>query len=84
MGQMTQPLMLTMMMMMMMMMVSHKQAYVSQQLAYLGSDVILPLTLCFGVGAAIGFSRRPTFGKHNYQRLSVQSPRTLLSCPCHV
>jgi hypothetical protein len=54
-GQMAQPFML-----MMMMMVSHKQAYAFQQLACLGSDVILPL--CFGVRAAICFSRRPTVG----------------------
>jgi hypothetical protein len=42
--------------------VSHKQAYVSQQRAYLGSDVILRLSLCIGVRAVIYFSRRSTVG----------------------
>jgi hypothetical protein len=52
--------------------VSQKQAYISQQLAYLGSDVILRLSLCLGVRAVIYFSRRPTVGTHNYRRLSAE------------
>jgi hypothetical protein len=52
--------------------VSHKQVYVSQQLAYVGSDVILRLSLCAGVRAVIYFSRRPTDRTHNYRRLSAE------------
>jgi hypothetical protein len=52
--------------------VSHKQAYVSQQLAYLRSDVILRLSLCAGVRAVIYFSRRPTVRTHNHRRLSAE------------
>jgi hypothetical protein len=51
---------------------SYEQAYVSQQLAYLGSDVILRLRLWFGVRAVIYFSRRPTVLTHNYRRLSAE------------
>jgi hypothetical protein len=52
--------------------VSHKQAYVSQQLAYLGSDVILRLSLCVGVRAVIYFSRRSTVRTHNCRWLSAE------------
>jgi hypothetical protein len=45
---------------------------VSQQLAYLGRDVILRLSLCVGVRAVIYFSRRQTVRKHNYRRLSAE------------
>jgi hypothetical protein len=58
--------------------VSHKQAYVYQQLAYLGSDVILHLSLCIGVRALIYFLRRPTLGTHNYRRLSAELEDTIV------
>ena len=51
---------------------SHNQAYVSQQLAYLGSDVILRLSLCLGVSVVIYFSRHPTVGTHNCPGLSAE------------
>ena len=51
---------------------SHNQACVSQQLAYLGSDVILRLSLCLGVRAVIYFSRHPTVGTHNCRGLSAE------------
>ena len=54
-----------------------------QQLAYLGSDVILRLSLCFGVRAVIYFSRHPTVGTHNYRQLSAELEDTivlLLTC----
>jgi len=43
-----------------------------QQLTYLGSDVILRLSLCLGVRAVIYFSRCATVGTHNYRQLSVK------------
>jgi hypothetical protein len=46
--------------------------HVSQQLAYLGSDVILRQTLCFGLHAVIYFSRRPTVHIHNCRGLSAK------------
>jgi len=58
--------------------VSYKLAYVSQQLAYLGSDVILRLNLCLGVRAVIYFSRRATVGTHNYRRLSAELEDTIV------
>jgi hypothetical protein len=58
--------------------VSHKQAYVSQQLAYLGTDVILRLSLCAGVRAIIYFSRRPTVRTHNCRRLSAELEDTIV------
>ena len=48
-----------------------------QQLAYLGSDVILLLSLCLGVRAVIYFSRRATIGTHNYWRLSAELEDTI-------
>jgi len=50
----------------------HNRAYVSQQLAYLGSDVILRLSLCLGVHTVIYFSRHPTVGTHNCRGLSAE------------
>jgi hypothetical protein len=52
--------------------VSHKQAYVSQQLAYLGSDVILRLSVCVRVRAVTYFSRHSTVGTHKYRRLCAE------------
>jgi len=49
-----------------------------QQLAYLGSDVILRLSLCLGVRAVIYFSRRTTVGTHNYRRLSAELKDTIV------
>ena len=49
-----------------------------QQLAYLGSDVILSLSLCLGVRAVIYFSRRATVGTHNYRRLSAELKDTIV------
>ena len=51
-----------------------------QQLAYLGSDVILSLSLCLGVRAVIYsyFSRRATVGTHNYRRLSAELEDTIV------
>jgi hypothetical protein len=53
--------------------VSHKEAYVSQQLAYLGSDVILRVGVCLGVRSLIYFSRRPTVGTPTCRRLSARA-----------
>ena len=54
-----------------------------QQLAYLGSDVILRLSLCLGVRTVIYFSRRATVGTHNYRRLSAELDDTIvLSVTC--
>ena len=54
-----------------------------QQLAYLGSDVILRLSLCLGVRSVIYFSRRATVGTHNYRRLSAELEDTIvLSVTC--
>jgi hypothetical protein len=64
--------------------VSNKQAYVSQQLAYLGNDVILRLSLCVGVRAVIYFSRSPTVRKYNCRRLSAELEDSIvlpLTCP---
>ena len=49
-----------------------------QQLAYLGSDVILCLNLCLGVRAVIYFSRCATVGIHNYQQLSAELEDTIV------
>ena len=49
-----------------------------QQLAYLGSDVILRLSLCLGVRAVIYFSRRATVGTHNYRRLFAELEDTIV------
>ena len=49
-----------------------------QQLAYLGSDIILRPSLCLGVCAVIYFSRRRTVGTHNYQRLSAELGDTIV------
>jgi hypothetical protein len=43
-----------------------------EQLAYLGSDVILRLRLFFGLRAVIYFSRRPTVRTHNCRGLSAE------------
>jgi len=54
-----------------------------QQLAHLGSEVILRLSLCLGVRTVIYFSRHTTVGTHNYRRLSAELEDTivlLLSC----
>ena len=51
---------------------------ISQQLEYLGSDVILRLSLCLGVRAVIYFSRRATVGTHNYRRLSAELGDTIV------
>ena len=40
----------------------HISTFDDQQLAYLGSDVILRLSLCLGVRAVIYFSTRATVG----------------------
>jgi len=53
-------------------------AFDDQQLAYLGSDVILRLSLCHGVRAVIYFSRRATVGTHNYRRLSAELEDTIV------
>ena len=49
-----------------------------QQPAYLGSDVILSLSLCLSVLAVIYFSRRATVGTHNYRRLSAELEETIV------
>jgi len=49
-----------------------------QQLAYLGSDVILCLSLCLGVRAVIYFSRRATVSTHNYRWLSAELEDTIV------
>ena len=55
-----------------------------QQLAYLGSDVILCLSLCLGVRAVIYFSRLLTVGTHNYRRLSAElEDNIVLPLTCH-
>jgi len=62
----------------------HINKLVSQQLAYLGSDVILRLSLCLGVRAVIYFSRRATVCTHNYRRLSAELQGTIvLPLMCH-
>ena len=50
-----------------------------QQLAYLGSDIILCLSLCLGVRTVIYFSRCATVGTHNYRRLSAELKDTCLA-----
>ena len=49
-----------------------------QQLAYLGNDVKLRLSLCLGVRAVIYFSRRPTVGTHNCRGLSAELEDTIV------
>jgi len=63
--------------------VSHNQAYVSQQLAYLGSDVILRLSLCLGVHA-VSIFQGTRQSVHIIVGGCLPSSRTLLSCPWRV
>jgi len=49
-----------------------------QQLAYLGSDVILSLSLCLDVRAVIYLSRRATVSTHNYRWLSARLEDTIV------